>query len=79
MVDTSHAMKSIHMHMTASYNACKPMEGLSRRHVLQSSITRLGRSLMALNRTSAWEVLRVLSNGNIMSRGSDISHGSAMS
>ena len=55
------------------------MEGSSRRHVLQSSITRLGRSLMVLNTTSAWKVLCALSNGNIAPRGSDTSHGRAMS
>ena len=47
--------------------------------MLQSSITRLGRSLMALNTRSAWKVLCALSNGNIASRGSDTSHGRATS
>ena len=42
------------MHVTAT---SKLMEGCSRRHVLQSSIASLDGSLMALNRTLAWEVL----------------------
>ena len=52
-MDKSHAVKSIHVHMTASYINKKPIEGCSRRHVLQSSIARLDGSLLELNRTSA--------------------------
>jgi len=52
---------NIHMHVIAGYVAStlKQMECCTRRYVLQSSIARLNGSLMALNRTLAWEILRV--------------------
>ena len=60
-VNTNHVMKSIHVHVTASYATSKLMEGCSRSHELQSYIPRLvyaHESLMALNRKLAWEMLR---------------------
>ena len=52
------------MHVTTSYVTSKLMKNCSRGHVLQSYIARLvyiHGSLMVLNRTLAWEVLRVFS------------------
>ena len=58
-VDTSHVKKSIHLHVTATKVTSKLMEGRSWRHMLKSSIARLHGSPLAINRTSAREVLRV--------------------
>ena len=52
------------MHVTTSYVTSKLMKNCSRGHVLQSYIARLvyiHGSLMVLNRTLAWEVLRAFS------------------
>ena len=52
------------MHVTTSYVASKLMKNCSRGHILQSYIARLlyiHVSLMALNRTLVWEVLRAFS------------------
>ena len=89
-VYTSHAMKSIHLHATASYVSSKLMQGCSRRPVLQSYIAGLAYihgSLMALNRTLAWKVLhmfclmemsRLVDLGNTTSSG-NATHGKSIS